>query len=95
MVMRRFAEPKLVSSGSGMHPILTLMSMYVGYRTLSIGGLILGPIILMIITSFYKAGIFDAPLRLVKSFFVLIKQEYFLFKEFLIKLIRSDDEDEG
>lgn len=94
MVMRRFAEPKLVSSGMGMHPILTLMSMYVGYRTLSIGGLILGPIILMIITSLYKAGIFDGLIRLVKSFFALIKQEYLLFKAFLIKLIRSDEEDE-
>ncbi len=95
MVMRRFAEPKLVSSGAGMHPILTLMSMYVGYRTLSIGGLILGPIILMIIASFYKAGIFDGLIRVIKSFFALIKQEYLLFKAFLIKLIRSDDEDEG
>lgn len=94
MVTRRFAEPKLVSSGMGMHPILTLMSMYVGYRTLSIGGLILGPIILMIITSLYKAGIFDGLIRLVKSFFMLIKQEYLLFKAFLIKLIRSDEEDE-
>lgn len=94
MIMRRFAEPKLVSSGSGMHPILTLMSMYIGYRTLSIGGLILGPIILMVLTSFYKAGIFDAPIRLIKNMGALIKQEYLLFKEFLIKLIRSDDEDE-
>lgn len=94
MVMRRFAEPKLVSSGMGMHPILTLMSMYVGYRTLSIGGLILGPIILMIITSFYKAGVFDGLIRIVKSFCSLIKQEYLLFKAFLIKLIRSDEEDE-
>lgn len=94
MIMRRFAEPKLVSTGMGMHPILTLMSMYVGYRTLSIGGLILGPIILMIITSFYKAGVFDAPIRIVKNMGSLIKQEYLLFKAFLIKLIRSDDDDE-
>ncbi len=95
MVTRRFAEPKLVSSGAGMHPLLMLMSMYIGYRTLSIGGLILGPIILMIIASFYKAGIFDGLIRVIKSFFALIKQEYLLFKAFLIKLIRSDDEDEG
>lgn len=93
-VMRRFAEPKIVSNGAGMHPILTLMSMYVGYKTLKIGGLILGPIILMVVTSFYKAGIFDGPIRLVKSMGTLIKQEYLLFKAFLIKLIRSDDEDE-
>lgn len=93
-VMRRFAEPKLVSTGAGMHPILTLMSMYVGYKTLSLGGLILGPIILMIIISFYKAGIFDGLIRLIKNMGALIKQEYLLFKAFLIKLIRSDEEDE-
>ena len=93
-IMRRFTEPKLVSSGAGMHPILTLMSMYVGYRTLSIGGLILGPIILMILASLYKAGVFEAPARVVKNMCSLIKQEYLLFKEFLMKLIRSDNEDE-
>lgn len=93
-VMRRFTEPKLVSSGAGMHPILTLMSMYVGYKTLSLGGLILGPIILMVIVSFYKAGVFDRLIRLVKNMGALIKQEYLLFKAFLIKLIRSDEEDE-
>ena len=36
-----------VAIAVGMHPLLTLMAMYVGYKTLSIGGMILGPIILM------------------------------------------------
>lgn len=90
MFMRRFAEPKLVSSGMGMHPILTLMSMYIGYKTLSIGGLILGPIILMIIISFYKAGIFDAPIRLLKSLGAMIKKQFILFKKFFVNLMESD-----
>ncbi len=90
MFMRRFAEPKLVSSGMGMNPILTLMSMYVGYRTLSIGGLILGPIILMIIISFYKAGIFDGLIRLLKNIWKSLREQCRLFKEFLINLMGSD-----
>lgn len=90
MFMRRFAEPKLVSSGLGMHPILTLMSMYVGYKTMSIGGLILGPIILMLIISFYKAGIFDAPIRLLKTIGVTIKKQFILFKNFFVNLMESD-----
>ncbi|MCI8521024.1 MAG: sporulation integral membrane protein YtvI [Clostridia bacterium] len=89
-IMRRFAEPKLVSSSMGMNPLLTLMSMYVGYKTLSIGGLILGPIILMMIISFYKAGVFDAPIRLLKSLARLIKEQFILFKQFVINLMRSD-----
>lgn len=93
MIMRRFAEPKLVSTGMGLHPILTLMSMYIGYKTLSIGGLILGPIILMLIISFYKAGVFDGLIRAVKRLGEFIKQQYMLFKAFLIKLTGSDEDE--
>lgn len=89
-IMRRFAEPKLVSTGLGMNPILTLMSMYIGYKTLSIGGLILGPIILMLIISVYKAGLFDTPIRILKSLARLIKDQFIQFKQFLINLMRSD-----
>lgn len=84
--MRHFTEPKLVSSRIGMNPILTLMSMYIGYRTLSIGGMILGPIILMLIISFYKAGVFDAPIRLLKRIGRFIKEQCLLFKDFVINL---------
>lgn len=89
-LMRHFTEPKLVSSRIGMNPILTLMSMYVGYRTLSIGGLILGPIILMLIISFYKAGVFDAPIRILKSIGTFIKKQCLTFKNFLVNLMESD-----
>ena len=89
-LMRHFTEPKLVSSRIGMNPILTLMSMYVGYRTLSIGGLILGPIILMLIISFYKAGVFDAPIRILKAIGTFIKKECITFKNFLVNLMESD-----
>lgn len=92
-IMRRFTEPKLVSTGMGLHPILTLMSMYIGYKTLSIGGLILGPIILMLIISFYKAGVFDGLIRLIKRLGELIKQQYMLFKAFMIKLTGSDEDE--
>ncbi|MBQ8301272.1 MAG: sporulation integral membrane protein YtvI [Clostridia bacterium] len=90
MFVRRFAEPKLVSTGLGLHPIPALMSMYIGYKTMSIGGLILGPIILMLIISFYKAGIFDAPIRLCKYLGGVIKKQFISFKNFLVNLMESD-----
>lgn len=90
MFVRRFAEPKLVSTGLGLHPIPALMSMYVGYKTMSLGGLILGPIILMLIISFYKAGIFDAPIRLCKYLGGVIKKQFISFKNFLVNLMESD-----
>lgn len=89
-LMRHFTEPKLVSSRVGMNPILTLMAMYVGYRTLSIGGMILGPVILMLIISFYKAGVFDAPIRLLKKMGKFIKEQYLSFKKFVGNLIGSE-----
>ncbi|MCC8161004.1 MAG: sporulation integral membrane protein YtvI [Oscillospiraceae bacterium] len=87
---RHFTEPKLVSSRIGMNPILTLMSMYIGYKTLSIGGLILGPIILVLIISFYKAGVFDWFINLLKSMGSFIKKQFLMFKKFLLELMESD-----
>lgn len=57
--MRQLIEPKIVSQNIGMHPLLTLAAMYVGYRTLSVGGMILGPFIVMMAISFYRVGLFD------------------------------------
>lgn len=72
---RQMIEPKIVSSNIGINPILTLMSMYIGYRVFSIGGMILGPVILMFIVSFYKAGAFDGAILFVKKLFAFIKSE--------------------
>ncbi len=59
LLMRQFIEPKIVSKNIGMHPIMTLMAMYVGYRTMSVGGMILGPLVLVILVSLYRTGIFN------------------------------------
>lgn len=73
---RQMIEPKIVSKNIGMHPIVTLMSMYIGYRTLSIGGMILGPVIMMLIISFYKAGLFDWLVKLLNIIKDFIKKEF-------------------
>lgn len=65
---RQMIEPKIVSQSIGIYPVFTLMSMYVGYKVFSLGGMILGPIILILLTSFYKAGAFDGIIRFLKSF---------------------------
>lgn len=91
MLMRRFAEPKLVSNGIGASPILTLMSMYVGYKVFSIGGLIVGPILLMIIISLYKAHMFDGIIDGLNTVLNFTKEQFHLLKNFLVRLIRSDE----
>ena len=87
VLIRQLIEPKIVSQNIGMHPLLTLMAMYVGYRTLSFGGMIMGPLLLMFIVSLYRVRLFDEPIKFVKSVFLYIKGK--------IKNIKTILEDEG
>lgn len=74
-LLRQFIEPKIVSTNIGLHPICTLMAMYVGFKLFSIGGMILGPLVLMLFVSIYHAGIFDGLIRFLKAFYKWIKAE--------------------
>lgn len=57
LVARQILETKIISGSLGLHPLATLISMYAGLWTLGLAGLILGPILLIAIQSFYKAGL--------------------------------------
>ena len=46
-IIRQFIEPKLVSKQLGIHPLVTLVAMYAGFKAAGVFGLILGPITLM------------------------------------------------
>lgn len=72
---RQMVEPKIVSSKIGINPILTLMSMYLGFKIFSIGGMILGPVCLMLVVSLYKAGAFNSIIKCFKKICQLIKSE--------------------
>ena len=48
-LIRQYTEPKLISKGSGMHPLLTLIAMYAGFKIFGILGFLYGPIIAAII----------------------------------------------
>lgn len=85
---RHLIEPKLVSSSVGMNPLLTLMSMYIGYRVLSVGGLIIGPLVMLLIISLYKGGVFDTPLAIVKQVLKKTGNTLQAIKEYLL----SDEE---
>ncbi|HCX65091.1 MAG TPA: sporulation integral membrane protein YtvI, partial [Eubacteriaceae bacterium] len=45
LVVRQIVEPKIVGKQIGIHPLLTLASMYIGLRTIGVTGIILGPFI--------------------------------------------------
>jgi sporulation integral membrane protein YtvI len=85
LLTRQLIEPKIVSQNIGMHPIITLMSMYIGYRTFSIGGLILGPITMMVFISLHRAGVFDGLYALMKFLRVSLKSDFRNVKNYLIQ----------
>ena len=48
-VVRQFAEPRIVGKSLGLHPLLTLVAMYVGFEVFGIIGMFLAPTVLIII----------------------------------------------
>lgn len=59
-IIRQILEPKVVGQSLGLHPLVTLMSMYIGLKFMGVAGMFLGPILIIVIKAFYKAGIFPA-----------------------------------
>ena len=53
-VIRNFSEPKIIGKQVGLHPLLTLLSMFCGLKLLGILGLFLCPLTLIIINDLYK-----------------------------------------
>lgn len=58
-VVRQSLEPKILSQNIGIHPLPTLISMYVGLKLFGAGGLILGPAMIVVYEAIRKAGLFD------------------------------------
>ena len=75
LLTRQMIEPKIVSSKIGINPLLTLMSMYIGYRVFSIGGMILGPIVMVLLISLKKSGLFEPFERFFKFIIRYVKKE--------------------
>jgi len=55
LVIRQVIEPKIIGHQIGIHPLFTLMSMYVGLKLLGAVGLILGPIVIIVVKSLFTS----------------------------------------
>lgn len=53
-VMRQILQPKILGTQIGLHPLLTLFSMYFGFKCIGVIGLIIGPIIAVILKAFFR-----------------------------------------
>ena len=48
-VIRQTVEPKIIGGSLGIHPLLTLTGVFVGYRLFGVGGMILAPIVICVV----------------------------------------------
>ena len=55
VIVRQFIEPKIIGESLGIHPLLSLISMYIGLRLFGILGVLLAPAAVVAIRSF-RAG---------------------------------------
>ena len=58
-LFRRVGEPKFVGDQTGLSPIVSLISIYIGWRAAGVLGMILGPTIALIAWNLVKLGIFE------------------------------------
>jgi predicted PurR-regulated permease PerM len=65
-LFRRVAEPKVVGGQTGLSPILSLVSIYVGMRLAGFWGMVLGPVVLLIVINIVKMGVFSNVARDVR-----------------------------
>ena len=58
-VVRQVVQPKIVGDSIGLHPLETLISLFMGLVLMGVLGLILGPIIWVVLKASWKAGVFN------------------------------------
>ena len=61
-LFRRGAEPKVVGDQTGLSPILSLISIYVGMKIAGVAGMILGPVLCMVVINIGRLGVLDGVL---------------------------------
>ena len=57
-VVRNVLEPRLVGERLGLHPLLALAAMYVGFQALGVAGMILAPFAAVLVKGLWDSGLF-------------------------------------
>ena len=63
-LFRQIAEPRIVGANTGLSPLLSLISIFLGLRLMGVAGIVIFPIIVITITSLNKKGF----IRIYKNF---------------------------
>lgn len=60
-IMRQIMQPKILGTQIGLHPLLTLFSMYFGYKCIGFWGLLLGPVIAVLLRAYFQTRETEKP----------------------------------
>ncbi|ASA20307.1 sporulation integral membrane protein YtvI [Paenibacillus donghaensis] len=60
LITRQVLEPKVLASSIGLDPLAMLIGMFAGLQLFGMLGLILGPVLLVVLAAFRRAGVFRA-----------------------------------
>lgn len=53
-IVKNFSEPKIIGNKTGVNPLFTLVSMFVGIKVAGIAGLFIFPLVLIVVIEYYK-----------------------------------------
>ncbi|HWT76712.1 MAG TPA: sporulation integral membrane protein YtvI [Mobilitalea sp.] len=67
-IVKQVLQPKMVGDSIGLHPLATLIFMFIGYKLYGVFGMIIGIPIGMVLVNLYRIGMFD---RLIKGFQII------------------------
>ncbi len=74
VVVRQFAEPKVLSTSMKLNPLAILVSLFAGLQLFGLIGLVIGPISLVLLISLYDAEVFKGLWGFIKDGAVTEKQ---------------------
>lgn len=74
VVVRQFAEPKVLSTSMKLNPLAILVSLFAGLQLFGLIGLVIGPISLVLLISLYDAEVFKGLWGFIKDGAVMEKQ---------------------
>lgn len=74
LLSRQLLQPKIIGDSVGLHPLLTLVLIYIGFKLDGIRGFLISMIAGILVRNFYRIGLFDQKIRRFKRLFHALKE---------------------
>lgn len=74
LLSRQLLQPKIIGDSVGLHPLLTLVLIYAGFKIDGIRGFLIAMIAGILVRNFYRIGLFDDKIRRFQRLFQALKE---------------------